>query len=224
MDRAATPTIPPDHSAVAKPRLRGMLHLVAFPVSLVTGTVLVAVVAQGTQERVGSAIYALSCSLLFGVSALYHRGRWDPRTQALLRRLDHSNIFLLIAGTYTPISLALLDGTARTVVLAVVWTGALAGVAFRVLWLSAPHWLYTPCYVALGWVAVAVMPELSRNGGGGVVALLVAGGLAYSLGAVAYGLRRPNPVPGVFGYHEVFHTGTLVGFACHYAAVVLALR
>jgi hemolysin III len=223
MDRPAAPTISTSASTIAKPRLRGMLHLVAFPLSLVTGTVLVAAVAHGTQERVGSAIYALSCSLLFGVSALYHRGHWDARTHALLRRLDHSNIFVLIAGTYTPISLALLDGTTRTVVLAVVWIGALAGVAFRVLWLSAPHWLYTPCYVALGWVAVAVMPELGRNGGGAVVALLVAGGLAYSLGAVAYALRRPNPVPGVFGYHEVFHTGTLAGFACHYAAVVLAL-
>jgi hemolysin III len=209
--------------AVVKPRLRGMLHLIAFPLSLITGTVLVTVVADSTQERVGCTIYALSCSLLFGVSALYHRGHWDARTHALLRRLDHSNIFVLIAGTYTPLSLALLDGTTRTVVLAVVWIGALAGVAFRVLWLSAPSWLYTPCYVALGWVAVAVMPELSRNGGGAVVVLLVAGGLAYSLGAVAYALRRPNPVPGVFGYHEVFHTGTLIGFACHYAAVVLAI-
>jgi hemolysin III len=224
MDGTAAPTVSSDPTAVVKPRLRGMLHLIAFPVSLVTGIVLVVAVARGAQERLGSAIYALSCSLLFGVSALYHRGRWSARTHAVLRRLDHSNIFLLIAGTYTPISLALLDGTARTVVLAVVWTGALAGVTFRVLWLSAPHWLYTPCYVALGWVAVAVMPELARNGGGAVVALLVAGGLAYSLGAVAYGLRRPNPVPGVFGYHEVFHTGTLVGFACHYAAVVLAIR
>ena len=223
MDGPAAPTISSDSSAVAKPRLRGMLHLVAFPVSIVTGVVLVAVVADSTRERVGCAVYALSCSLLFGVSALYHRGHWDARTRALLRRLDHSNIFVLIAGTYTPISLALLDGTARTVVLAVVWTGALAGVTFRVLWLSAPHWLYTPCYVALGWVAVAVMPELARNGGAAVVVLLVAGGLAYSLGAVAYALRRPNPLPGVFGYHEVFHTGTLVGFACHYAAVVLAI-
>src|SRR4030095_3254565 len=125
----------------------------------------------------GCLIYALASAELFGVSALYHRGHWDARTHALLRRLDHSNIFLLIAGTYTPISLALLDGTARTVVLTGVWTGSLAGVAFRVLWLSAPHWLYTPCYVALGWVAIAVMPELSRNGGGGVVGLPVARGL-----------------------------------------------
>jgi hemolysin III len=223
MDGSAAPTVSAHPSAITKPRLRGMLHAVAFPVSLVTGLVLVVAVAGTTQERIGCAVYALSCSLLFGVSALYHRGHWDARTHALLRRLDHSNIFVLIAGTYTPVSLALLDGTARTVVLAVVWTGAVAGVAFRVLWLSAPHWLYTPCYVALGWVAVAVMPELGRNGGGAVVALLVTGGLAYSLGAVAYALRRPNPVPGVFGYHEVFHTGTLVGFACHYAAVVLAV-
>lgn len=225
MDGGATPTVSSDAAtaAPAKTRLRGMLHLVAFPVSLVTGVVLVVAVAEGTQERVGCAIYALSCSLLFGVSALYHRGTWDDRQRALLRRLDHSNIFILIAGTYTPTTLALLDGTARTVVLAVVWIGALAGVAFRVVWLSAPSWLYTPCYIALGWVAVAVMPELARNGGTAVAVLLVAGGLAYSLGAVAYALRRPNPIPGVFGYHEVFHTGTLIGFACHYTAVVLAI-
>jgi hemolysin III len=161
--------------------------------------------------------------ILFGVSALYHRGHWDDRRRAQLRRLDHSNIFLLIAGTYTPICLTLLEGTTRTVVLTVVWVGALAGVVFRVAWLGAPRWLYTPFYLALGWVAVAVMPELARNGGGGVVALLAAGGLAYTVGGVVYGLRKPDPVPSVYGYHEVFHTCTLVGFACHYAAVVVAV-
>ena len=130
----------------------------------------------------------------------------------------------MIAGTYTPICLALLDGTARDVVLAVVWVGALAGVVFRVAWLSAPPWLYTPFYVALGWVAVGVLPSLARAGGAGVVALIVVGGLAYSVGGVVYALRRPDPLPAVFGYHEVFHSCTLVGYACHYAAVVLAIR
>ena len=200
-----------------------MLHLVAFPASLVAGLVLVFFVADGTRATVGSAIYALSAAVLFGVSALYHRGHWSDHTRALLRRLDHSNIFLLIAGTYTPIALVLLEGTTRRVVLAVVWLGALAGIVFRVVWISAPRWLYTPFYVALGWVAIAVMPELARNGGGAVVALLVLGGVAYSVGGLVYGLKRPDPVPAVFGYHEVFHTCTLAGFAAHYAAVVLAV-
>jgi len=205
-----------------KPQLRGMLHLVAFPLSIVSGIV-VTIVAKGTTATIGSAIYALSGMVLFGVSALYHRGDWDDRTRARLRRLDHSNIFLLIAGTYTPLCLMLLEGTARTLVLTAVWVGALAGIVFRVAWLSAPRWLYTPFYLGLGWVAVAVMPELGRNGGGTIVALLAAGGLAYTVGGVVYGLKRPDPVPAVFGYHEIFHTCTLVGFAAHYAAVVIAV-
>lgn len=207
---------------LTKPQLRGMLHLVAFPLSIVSGIV-VTVIAEGTTATIGAAVYALSGVILFGVSALYHRGHWDDRRRAQLRRLDHSNIFLLIAGTYTPLCLMLLEGTTRTVVLTIVWVGALAGVVFRVAWLDAPRWLYTPFYLALGWVAVAVMPEFARNGGGGVVALLAVGGLAYTLGGVVYGLKRPDPVPAVFGYHEVFHTCTLVGFATHYAAVVIAI-
>ena len=219
----AAPATGPVAGPPPKPRMRGLLHLIAFPVSLVAGAVLVAMAAPGA-ERWGCAVYALASAVLFGVSALYHRGRWSARTLTLLRRLDHSNIFLMIAGTYTPICLALLDGTARDVVLAVVWVGALAGVVFRVAWLSAPPWLYTPFYVALGWVAVGVLPSLARAGGAGVVALIVVGGLAYSVGGVVYALRRPDPVPAVFGYHEVFHSCTLVGYACHYAAVVLAIR
>jgi hemolysin III len=207
-----------------KPRLRGMLHLIAFPVSLVAGAVLVLGVADDAAERWGCLIYALASAELFGVSALYHRGHWDARTRALLRRLDHSNIFLMIAATYTPICLALLDGTARTVVLTVVWVGALAGIVFRVAWLSAPAWLYTPFYVALGWVAVGVLPALAREGGPAIVALIVAGGLAYSVGGAVYALRRPDPAPATFGYHEVFHACTLVGYVCHYVAVVLAIR
>lgn len=207
----------------AKPRLRGMLHLLAFPVSLVTGMVLVIAVADTAAERWGCLVYALAAAELFGVSALYHRGDWSPEGRAFLRRLDHSNIFLMIAGTYTPISAALLDGTARNVVLAVVWVGALAGIVFRVVWLSAPPWLYTPFYVALGWVAIAVLPSLAREGGGAIVALVVGGGLAYSLGGLVYALRRPDPAPATFGYHEIFHTCTLIGFLSHYVAVVLAV-
>jgi len=225
MPPLARPTIAESVAGLpVKPRMRGMLHLIAFPVSVVAGAVLVLFVAGDAAERWGCLIYALASAELFGVSALYHRGHWDARTHALLRRLDHSNIFLMIAGTYTPICLALLDGRARAAVLTVVWVGALAGIVFRVAWLSAPAWLYTPFYVALGWVAVGVLPALAREGGPGIVAFIVAGGLAYSVGGVVYALRRPNPVPGVFGYHEVFHACTLAGYVCHYVAVVLAIQ
>jgi hemolysin III len=206
-----------------RPRLRGMLHLVAFPVSLLSGAILLLGVADDTAEGWGCLVYVLATATLFGVSALYHRGDWSPHTRAVLRRLDHSNIFLMIAGTYTPLCLALLDGTARTVVLTVVWVGALAGIVFRVAWLSAPAWLYTPFYVALGWVAVAVLPALAREGGVAIVALIVLGGVAYSVGGLVYALRRPNPAPATFGYHEIFHTATVVGFVSHYIAVVLAV-
>lgn len=219
-DTASETTTAP--AAAPKPLLRGMFHLVAFPLSIVSG-VLVTIVAEGTTATIGSAVYAVAGVVLFGVSALYHRGHWDPSTRAFLRRLDHSNIFLLIAGTYTPLCLMLLDGTTRVVVLSIVWIGAVAGIVFRVVWLSAPRWLYTPFYVALGWVAVAVMPELARNGGGSTAALLIGGGLAYSVGGLVYGLKRPDPWPATFGYHEIFHLGTLVGFSCHYAAIVLAV-
>jgi hemolysin III len=200
-----------------------MLHLVAFPVAVVLGTLLVTVIADGRTAKIGSAVFALSSVILFGVSAVYHRGHWNDRTRAVLRRLDHANIFLMIAGTYTPLTLTLVDGTSRVVVLTVVWVGAVAGMIFRVVWLSAPRWLYTPFYVALGWVAIGVMPTLWREGGATVVTLLIIGGVAYSVGAVVYGLRRPDPAPQTFGYHEVFHSCTLVGYACHYVAAALAV-
>lgn len=206
-----------------KPRLRGMFHLIAFPISIVTGLVLVFLVADTTRDRIGCAIYAVACVELFGVSALYHRGTWGPEWYARLRRLDHANIFVQIAGTYTPLCLALLDGTSRVVVLTVVWVGAVAGIVFRCAWMSAPPWVYTPFYLALGWVAIAVLPQLWREGGPAVALLVIAGGIAYSLGAVAYARRRPDPIPHVFGYHEVFHLGTIVGFATHCLAVGLAV-
>ena len=206
-----------------KPQYRGMLHLVAFPVSLVTGALLLIAVADDPAERWACLVYTAATAILFGVSALYHRGHWEPALRARLRRLDHSNIFLMSAGTYTPLCIALLEGTAQRVVLAVVWTGALAGIVFRVAWLAAPPWVYTPFYVALGWVAVTVLPALAQAGGTAVIALMIAGGLAYSAGGVVYALRRPDPSPAVFGYHELFHTGTIIGFACHYLAVVLAV-
>jgi hemolysin III len=224
MSLPTTQTAEPAAAHPPKPLLRGVLHLAAFPVSLAAGAVLLLAVADGPGERWACAVYTAAAATLFGVSALYHRGRWDARTHARLRRLDHSNIFLMIAGTYTPLCIALLSGTPQRVVLGVVWLGALVGIVFRVAWLHAPAWLYTPFYVALGWVAITVMPELAAEGGGAVVALLVVGGLAYSAGATVYALKRPDPVPDVFGFHEVFHVGTILGYVCHYAAIVVAVR
>ena len=206
--------------AAIKPKLRGWLHLGTAPLALAAGIVLVAL-APTTTARVSSAIFALTAVLLFGTSAIYHRGtgHFSDRTSRLLKRLDHANIFLIIAGTYTPFALLLLpDSQARTL-LWLVWGGALAGVLFRVLWVGAPRWLYTPVYVALGWVAVFYMPDFWRTGGPVVVALIAAGGLLYTIGAVVYGTKRPNPSPRWFGFHEIFHAFTIVAFAAHYVAV-----
>jgi hemolysin III len=193
---------------------------VTFPLVVAAGAVLVAL-SPTPAARATTAIYAVTAGLLFGVSAVYHRRRWSRRMQAALQRLDHANIFLIIAGTYTPFATLLLEpGTAR-VVLWLVWCGALLGIAFRVLWVGAPRWLYTPAYIALGWVAAFLLPDFTRSGGAAVLALLLAGGILYSLGGVVYALRRPDPFPRWFGFHEVFHACTLVAFAAHYAAVSL---
>ncbi len=202
---------------LVKPRLRGVLHQVAFAVSLVTGTALVCL-APGGPARVAAVVYAVSVAGLFGSSAALHRGRWSPRAEAWMIRLDHSMIFVLIAGTYTPFALLLLDGTARVVALSVVWGGALLGVVLR-LALGARRWLFTALYLALGWVALAFLPELARNGGIGVVVLLLAGGLCYSVGAVVYATQRPRLSPRWFGFHELFHALTLAAFVLHYVAV-----
>ena len=203
-----------------KPRLRGWLHAGTFPVALVAGVVLVAV-ADGTRERVSSAVYAASAALLFGVSALYHRGSWSPRAEALLKRLDHSNIFLIIAGTYTPFSVILLDQRGGELLLWIVWSAAVAGIAFRVLWVGAPRWLYTPVYIALGWVAVFYLGDMLATGGPAIVVLLAIGGVLYSIGGVVYALKKPNPSPRWFGFHEVFHALTLGAYVVHYIAVMM---
>lgn len=213
---------------VVKPRLRGWLHLAAAPVTLAAGVVLIALSPTAT-TRLGSVVYVLSSVLLFSVSAIYHRGRWSPRVTGVLRRVDHANIFVLIAGTYTPYSLLLLRGTDRIVMLAVVWTGALLGMAFRVLWIDAPRWLCVPIYVGLGCAAVFALPQFAEGserlgvGLGIVVLVLIAtGGLLYVAGGVVYGFRRPDPWPRYFGFHEVFHTLTLLAFMTHYVGVSLA--
>lgn len=205
-----------------KPILRGWLHAGALPVTMIAGIVLVAL-GPTLQARLASAVYAITSGLLFGISATYHRGTLGPRLAEWLRRLDHANIYLIIAGTYTPFALLALDGAARIAVLAVTWGGALAGVLFRVLWMGAPRWLYTVLYLALGWTAIFVMPQLLRGAGVAAVVLVAVGGVFYSAGAVVYGLRRPDPSPRWFGYHEVFHAFTLAAYLVQYVAVSIVV-
>ncbi|MFD6530112.1 hemolysin III family protein [Streptomyces sp. NPDC060184] len=203
-----------------KPRMRGWLHAGMFPAVLVAGLALITL-TDSAKGRIACAVYVLSACLLFGVSAVYHRGTWGPRGEAVLRRLDHANIFLIIAGTYTPLTLLLLpDSTGRPLLWAV-WAAALAGIAFRVFWVGAPRWLYTPCYIAMGWAAVFFLPDFMRAGGVAVLVLVVVGGILYSAGGVIYGLKRPNPSPRFFGFHEVFHSLTLAAFAAHYVGISL---
>ncbi|MER6399430.1 hemolysin III family protein [Kitasatospora sp. NPDC001603] len=211
----------PCAEAAPKPAMRGWLHAGIFPLSLAGGVVLIAL-ARPAAAVAACSVFALSAWLLFGTSAVYHRGTWGRRGEAVLRRLDHANIFLIIAGTYTPLAVLLLSGRRRTVLLAVVWAGALAGIAFRTLWMGAPRWLYTPCYIALGWAAVLYLPDFARTGGIAVVVLVIAGGLLYTAGGVVYGLKRPDPSPYWFGFHEVFHALTVAAFSAHYTAVLLA--
>ncbi|GAB2445040.1 PAQR family membrane homeostasis protein TrhA [Streptosporangium sandarakinum] len=219
---SSTGTQRPSLSMSIKPRLRGWLHAGALPVAIIAGYVLVAL-GPTLQARLAAAIYAITSGLLFGVSATYHRGTLSPRLEGVLRRLDHANIYLIIAGTYTPFALLALDGPARVVVLAVIWTGAVAGVLFRVLWISAPRLLSTALYIALGWTAVFVLPQLLSGAGVAAVALVIAGGVLYTAGGVVYGLRRPDPSPRWFGFHEVFHAFTVAAYVVQYVAVSLVV-
>jgi hemolysin III len=207
--------------AAVKPKLRGWLHAGTFPVAVIAGLTLVVLAPSGT-VRISAVVYTLTAAMLFGISAVYHRGHWPPRTQARLKRLDHANIFLIIAGTYTPFTLLVLPSEQARVLLTLVWIGALLGVGFRVFWLGAPRWLYVPIYVALGWAAVFWLPQFASHGGAAVVTLIIVGGLLYTIGALVYGTKRPNPSPRWFGFHEVFHAFTLAGFASHHVGIWLA--
>jgi hemolysin III len=209
------------HFRPVKPSWRGWIHAGTFPLAIVLAAVLL-VAAEGGRATAGAAIFAVASVLLFGVSALYHRMVGGPRLTATLRRLDHANIFLLIAATYTPIAVLSLPREGWLPLLALVWGGAAVGIGVRLFWQGAPRWLYVPIYVALGWAAVAWAGDLFAAGRVPMT-LLVIGGVLYSAGALVYALRRPDPLPGTFGFHEVFHTLTVPAWLCHWSAVLLVV-
>ena len=200
-----------------RPRLRGSLHAAAFVASCVVGPLFVS--AAPASRAVAAAIFASSASIMLGTSALYHRVTWSRRARLWMRRADHAGIFLLIAGTYTPVGLVSLHGAWRTSVLSIVWVGAAVATISKLCWVNAPKWLSAVIGVALGWVGVVALPQLAHREGLAPIILLGAGGLAYTAGAVVYARRRPDPAPRVFGYHELFHALTIVALACQYVAV-----
>jgi hemolysin III len=213
---------PSDGSAApapeGRPLLRGVLHELAFMASLVVGTLLI-VASDGTRRHVAAAAFAGSVAACFGASALYHRVTWRPTVRQWMRRIDHAGIYMLIAGSYTAVCLLALDGAWRWSVLGVVWAGAGAAIVLKFVWVDAPKWLAAAIGIALGWAGVVAMPELAMRLNPAAVALLLAGGVLYTVGAVVYARRRPNPVPHVFGYHEVFHALTIVAVSCQYVAI-----
>jgi hemolysin III len=210
--------MPPGAPAPVKPLLRGVLHELAFVVAVALGVVLIQD-ADGLRPRVAAIAFAVSVAAMFGASALYHRVNWSPRPRRWMRRLDHAMIYGLIAGTYTPFGLLVLHGSWRVVVLAVVWAGAAAAVVLKLAWVDAPKWLAAVIGISLGWVGVIVAPQIvSRIGVSGFI-LLLAGGVAYTAGAVVYALRRPDPLPTLFGYHEIFHALVIAAVALQYSVV-----
>jgi len=212
---AIAPSKPPPP---VKPKLRGVVHQWSFFVALAAGLALV-VLAPAGRATAASAVYALALCGLLGTSALYHRITWRPAVRAWMRRLDHSMIFVLIAGTYTPFAVLLLSGTVQDVVLLGVWAGAAAGILFTLLWVRAPKWLTAGAYIALGWFSLIALPQIVERTGAGALALLAAGGVAYTAGAVIYARRRPDPRPTVFGYHELFHVLVVFAALAHFVAV-----
>jgi hemolysin III len=208
----------PNGPALPRPLLRGVLHQAAFSASLVVGTLLI-VGAEGTPRHAAAAVFASSVAVCFGISALYHRVTWGARVRLWMRRLDHAGIYLLIVGTYTPVCLLVLGGAWRLGVLVTVCTGACVGIAAKFVWVDAPKWLTVVLGIALGWAAVVILPQLATRLDPAAVVLLCLGGIAYTAGAIVYARRRPDPVPAVFGYHEVFHALTIVAVACQYAAI-----
>jgi hemolysin III len=201
-----------------KPALRGVIHQLAFGFALAVAPLMI-IGARGTGRTVAAAVFAISVVVCLGTSALYHRVTWTPRARLWMRRADHAGVYLLIAGTYTPVSLFALSGAWRPAVLAVVWGGALAAIILKFVWVEAPKWLAAAIGIALGWVAVLALPQLAAHLHPAAVILLVVGGLAYTAGAVIYARRWPDPRPAVFGYHELFHALTIVAVTCQYVAI-----
>ena len=212
MQTAAATAIP------ARPLLRGVLHQVAFAVAVAAGIVLVAE-TDGGRRVVGAAVFAGSAATMLALSAVYHRITWSPRARLRMRRADHAGIYVLIAGTYTPVGLLALHGPLQRLVLGVVWAGAGAAIVLKLVWVRAPKWSSAVIAIGLGWVGVAAIPQLVRADGLSPVLLIAAGGLAYTCGGIVYARRKPDPYPSVFGYHELFHALTLVGLALQYAAI-----
>lgn len=202
-----------------KTLLRGWLHVGVLPIAMIGGLVLVAL-SSGVAATWSSFVFVVSSLLLFGISAVYHRFNWSPKVKAIFRRLDHSNIFILIAGTYTPLGMLGLPSEKGFWLLLGVWIGAGLGILFRVVWLGAPRWAYVPIYLLLGLAALFYTADLAAANLAMMVLVLV-GGAAYVAGALVYGLKRPNPVPGIFGFHEVFHALTVVAYLCHWSAILI---
>ncbi|MET0446760.1 MAG: hemolysin III family protein [Aeromicrobium sp.] len=215
MEAAAVDAAAPE----IKPSWRGWLHAGVFPVAIAAGVVLI-VLTQSTPGKWASAVFMASSLLLFGNSALYHRFNWKPRTKAILKRIDHANILLLISGTYTPLAVMALPPEQGVLLLSLVWGGALLGILFRVFWIDAPRWLYVALYLVLGWAAVMYMPQLFQANPAMMI-LVIVGGLLYTVGAIAYATKKPNPWPGHFGFHELFHLCTVLAFLCHWTACLL---
>ena len=212
----------PDGAGRAKPLLRGVSHEIAFVAAVALGVVLIEH-AKGASARAAAIAFAVSVAAMFGASALYHRVNWSPRWRRWMRRLDHAMIYALIAGTYTPFGLLVLHGGWRIVVLAIVWSGAVAAVLLKLLWVDAPKWLAAVIGISLGWVGVLVAPQLVHRLGASGFTLLLAGGVAYTAGAIVYALRRPDPLPALFGYHEIFHALVIAAVALQYSVVAFYL-
>ncbi len=209
-----------DQVPVPKPLMRGWLHLAMTPIALIAGIALV-VLAPTMTGRIGGAVWLLAAVELFGVSAAYHRGNWGPRTEVMLRRLDHANIFVFIAASYTPLALMLLSPSSTAVLLWIIWPTALLGVFFNLVWIDSPRWLHTALYLLMGWAALGWIGEFWANASLPAFLLIALGGLVYSAGAVVYALKKPDPWPRYFGYHEIFHACTIVAAICHFVAIAL---
>ena len=211
-----------DTTGLAKPKLRGVIHLVMSPISLVAGLVLISAASE-RRGRVTLGIFTLTAVTLFTCSALYHRVKWSDKYRSLWRRIDHANIPILIAGTYTPFAIFLLNRSQQKLLLIAVWSGALITAFLRIVWLRAPRWLYVAAYILLGWAALAFIPTFYRNGGVVVFLLILLGGFFYTAGGVIYASKKPNFNINWFGFHELFHAMTATAFICHFIAAIFTV-